>query len=56
MRKLKPIVAATPEDLAGALGLSAVVRCPGINWTGRVLRFRPKSALIGVYRRLVNCF
>ena len=24
MRKLKPIVAATPEELAGALGLSAV--------------------------------
>jgi hypothetical protein len=24
MRRLKPIVATTPEDLAGALGLSAV--------------------------------
>src|ERR1035441_10227307 len=33
-----------------------LVRRPGINWTGRVPRFRPKSALICVYRRLMNCF
>src|ERR1017187_6085217 len=34
----------------------APVQRPGINWTGRVPRFRPKSALICVYRRLMNCF
>src|ERR1039458_355877 len=45
----------TPRERS-SVNLLVLVQRPGINWTGRVPRFRAKSALICVYRRLMNCF